>query len=409
MISNTLTQASLQLENLKNEIEKNERFKGIYGDLKVAKKWNQEEVELRGQIKIFARGQGQQIRGLKYLQYRPDLVILDDLEDNELVLSQERREALKRWLHSEVYPALDVTNGRIIYIGTILHHDSLLNNVLDPTKYKEWYKRRYKAIQDDGEHVLWEDHLNLKDLEAIKKNAIESGAGHLFYAEYQNEPRDSEVQFFRREDWRYYKPEDLQNKLLNTFSCADLAVSREKRADFSVIVTVSLDQAGNYYIREIRRGKWSPKEIVDQLFLVNSMWSPLKIGIEDGVEWKTLKPYVEDETVIRRTYLPLEEIKHGGQSKLHSSTRVRGLDPLYKKHIMFHPEGGANVESLEEELFMFPSGKHDDIIDALAYILRISQLPGDSISDYADNNFTAYGAVDDKDSYDYFGDRMYSI
>jgi phage terminase large subunit-like protein len=389
IISNTLKQSTLHLEALKSEIAFNGRFQMLYGNLKTDK-WASEEIELKGQIKIFARGSGQQIRGLKYLKYRPDLIILDDLEDDELVQSADRRAGLQRWLHSEVYPALDVETGRILYIGTILHYDSLLMKVLSNDMYQEWNKSLYRAILGEDK-VLWPEHLNYKALMTIKNDAIKNGVGHLFYAEYQNEPRDSEDQFFKREDWRYYDEKDLDGRLLNTFTTADLAVSRSKKADYSVIVTVSVDSDGKQYIREIRRGRWAPKEIVDQMFLANSKWSPSKFGVEDGIEWLTLKPYVEDEIKRRRVYLPLEELKHGGRSKKESPTRIRGLDPLYKTHKMFHPKDAEETKLLEDELFTFPSGKHDDIIDALAYIQDISGLPGESTHDYEENNFSAYG------------------
>lgn len=392
IISNTLKQSSLHLETLKSEIEFNDKFQMLYGALKTDK-WASEEIELKGRIKIFARGSGQQIRGLKYMNYRPDLVILDDLEDDELVQSADRRAALQRWLHSEVEPALDVERGRIVYIGTILHHDSLLNKIVSPQKdaYSEWETRIYKAMVAEGV-ALWPDHLTYQDLEKKRDEFIRAGVGHLFYAEYQNEPRDSEDQFFQRDDWRYYEEGDIQDKLLNTFTSCDLAVSRGKQADYSVIVTVSIDTAGNHYIREIRRGRWSPKEIVDQIFLAYTKFRPHKLGVEDGVEWKTLKPYVEEEVLRRRVYLPLEELKHMGQSKKESPTRIRGLDPLYKTHSLYHLKSDPNTRYLEEELFTFPSGRHDDVIDALAYILHISKTPGEENQEYADNYFTAYSA-----------------
>jgi len=390
IISNTLKQSTLHLEALKSEISYNNKFQMLYGNLRT-EKWASEEIELKGQIKIFARGSGQQIRGLKYLKYRPDLIILDDLEDDELVQSADRRAGLQRWLHSEVYPALDVETGRILYIGTILHYDSLLMKVLSHDMYQEWDKSLYKAIISEN-HVLWPEHLNYDALMIIKNDAIKNGVGHLFYAEYQNEPRDSEDQFFKRDDWRYYDEKELDGKLLNTYIASDLAVSRSKQADYSVIVTVSVDSDGKQYIREIRRGRWSPKEIVDQMFLANSKWSPSKFGVEDGIEWLTLKPYVDDEVLRRRTYLPLEELKHGGRSKTESPTRIRGLDPLYRTHKMFHLRDAEETKLLEDELFTFPSGKHDDIIDALAYIQDISKLPGESTHDYEYNNFTAYNA-----------------
>ncbi|ECI5306774.1 hypothetical protein DU260_26145, partial [Salmonella enterica subsp. salamae] len=77
-------------------------------------------------IKIEAAGQGQSLRGRKHGAYRPDLVHLDDLENDENVVTPKQRDKLEKWLNSTVLPLggpgvkLDV-----IYVGSILHYDSV--------------------------------------------------------------------------------------------------------------------------------------------------------------------------------------------------------------------------------------------------------------------------------------------
>ncbi|EBA7283960.1 hypothetical protein B8157_25410, partial [Salmonella enterica] len=95
-------------------------------------------------IKIEAAGQGQSLRGRKHGAYRPDLVHLDDLENDENVVTPKQRDKLEKWLNSTVLPLggagvkLDV-----IYVGSILHYDSVLARTM---KNPLWNAKRFQTI-----------------------------------------------------------------------------------------------------------------------------------------------------------------------------------------------------------------------------------------------------------------------
>jgi hypothetical protein len=182
LVSDTYSQATLFLEALKAEMEENDKLKQFYGNL-VTNHWAEDEIICNG-IMIKCLGAGMKVRGLKFRESRPDLIIVDDLENDDLVSSKERRDKLERWFNGALIPSLS-KDGRLVMIGTILHYDSLMSKVVDPTKYTEFHKKTYKAI--DGGKALWPEHLDLKELEQIKRNYIEQGQGYLFYQEYQNE------------------------------------------------------------------------------------------------------------------------------------------------------------------------------------------------------------------------------
>ena len=69
-------------------------------------------------------------------------------------------------------------------------------------------------------------------------------------------------------------------------------------------------------------------------------------------------------------YLPIEDLKHNSTAK---EVRIRGLIPRYSSQSVFHIEG--QCKDLENELLMFPKGRHDDQIDALAYQLQLADVP----------------------------------
>ena len=140
IISDTYDQAVLFLESIKNELENNDNFKLTY---QLSLKINREDrilISCGDEFEIFIRamGAGQKLRGLKFREQRPDLIICDDIENNEGVLSADRRKKLKRWFFGALIPALAQTREdkesdnimpQVIIIGTVLHHDSLLSNV----------------------------------------------------------------------------------------------------------------------------------------------------------------------------------------------------------------------------------------------------------------------------------------
>ncbi len=91
----------------------------------------------------------------------------------------------------------------------------------------------------------------------------------------------------------------------------------------------------------------------------------------------------------RKRYMDIVELRATGDK----SSRIRGLVPLYKTGIIFHRR--TQSPDLEAELLSFPGGKHDDIIDALAYQLQIvdETLPGDTTEESAKENFDRYQIV----------------
>lgn len=93
-------------------------------------------------MKIEALGAGKKIRGRRHKQWRPDLILCDDLENDENVNTPEQRKKLRDWFYKAVSKAGD-TYTDIVYIGTLLHYDALLANV---AKNPEYEAVRYKGV-----------------------------------------------------------------------------------------------------------------------------------------------------------------------------------------------------------------------------------------------------------------------
>jgi hypothetical protein len=202
LISDTYTQAKLQLGSLKAELENNEMLHFIYGDF-IGDIWGEDTIVIntpKGPVMIMALGAGMKIRGLKFLSFRPQLAVIDDLENLEMVYSSERRAKLERWFNFDLIPGLAKPKN-ILYLGTILHYHALLKKVVDKVdKYQGWTTHLYKAI--DGGKSTWPEMYSLEYLTAIRDDPTHPDyIGTLVFSqEMQNEPQDDKDRIIKM-DW----------------------------------------------------------------------------------------------------------------------------------------------------------------------------------------------------------------
>lgn len=122
IISDSSDQAEGFLDNIRVEFEENEAIREDFGDL-TGKVWRSNVLVTSTNIKVEAIGSGKKIRGRKHRNWRPDLLILDDIENDENVRTPEQRAKLDSWFKKAVSKAGDDYTD-IVYIGTLLHYDS---------------------------------------------------------------------------------------------------------------------------------------------------------------------------------------------------------------------------------------------------------------------------------------------
>ena len=140
IIADAFGQAASFLEAVKVELESNPRLEADFQEYcGQGRIWNVGTIITAANVKLQAFGAGKRMRGLRHGPHRPDLVLLDDLENNENVRKPEQRDKLESWLLRTVLslgPADDSMD--VIYIGTILHYDSVLARTL---KKPQWHGR----------------------------------------------------------------------------------------------------------------------------------------------------------------------------------------------------------------------------------------------------------------------------
>lgn len=378
IISSSSNIAEGFLGSIIRELEGNELLRRDFGDLVGTEKWTNKEILTapppsslphdggrdRVGVRVCAKGANSALRGLRSFEARPDLIICDDLEDEDVVNTPDLREKLELWFNKSVLN-LQGTNGDVFVIGTVLHHDSLLSKLL-----KGWKGKRYQAISHDGT-VLWPSYYTREMLDKIKYGDGEkAGIGSVaFESEYQNNPVNPEDQIIRGEWIGYYKLEDIEGQEMLIYSALDPSVGGKSTSDYSAIVTVGECNEKIYVLDcDMRRG--SPRATAEAAMRCYEKWSRYPhsqyvcIAIETNVFQVVLKQMIDDMSKKLGVFIPTVGIRNVTDKV----ARLSSISPLIENGIIsFLPE----QYELVEQLVQFPKASHDDGPDALEMAIRV--------------------------------------
>jgi len=362
----TLSNSQNFLNEIKEQLRKNTTLKELYGEFyEKDLKWSQDEIEVTGRTlgarepSVSAAGVGGNLVSRHY-----SMIIADDLMNLENSSTRYQTDKVIDWWR-RAFSLLDY-DGEMIIIGTRWSYYDLYSHIVDEfSDQTDIYIRG--AYKDDGSlyfpEMLGED--KLRELRGLQ-------GSYVFSSFYLNDPVDEDSALIKKSYLKYHDTEENPTpKNLNIFTLCDPAVSQTTHADYSSIVIVGVDSQNNWYVLEVRRGKWTVGELIEQLFAVYNMWKPITMTIEVIGQAQGLMTPIHDEEERRNTFLPLYEIKVRPDTR--KEMRIRSvLQPRFERGKIYIKR---DMIDLEEELLKFPKSKHDDMIDALSDMDEVSFSP----------------------------------
>ncbi len=386
IISYTERQARRLIANIKLQLKTNKVLHQAFGVPRFIK---DSEVDLivqmddGHQFKVLAYGSEQGFRGETWDVKRPDLIVGDDLEDDEMVMSEERRLKFKEEFFAKLMP-IGSRKAHFRLVGTILHADSLLENLMpnpgspltktdglrwwseDP-KVK-WKSMKYAAHTKDFSQLLWPERFSKEWLEEERDNFRQAGIIEKYYQEYLNIPIDDEGGFFRKQDMLPI-PAGGMEEYMEYYATADLAISSKDHRAFTVIVVGGLTQNGFLRIVDVRRFRGDSRDIIDELFSVQKRYDPVLFGIEKENIAKSLGPILYEEMGVKgNPFISIKELP----PILDKPTRARSIQARMRAgKVQFLLEADW-WPTFEQELLQFtnkgPRGTYADQVDALAWM-----------------------------------------
>jgi predicted phage terminase large subunit-like protein len=447
--SETREKAESFLSDLKNMILEAQK-KGYA--IEAGREWTKEKIEvivnggkrdkdgnsIEKKCHIISISVGTSPRGFLKVSIRPTLIVCDDMESSTgqfAVGSKSNRKKVERYFYADLWPTLHPTRGQIIIIGTILHVDSLLNNIVNQLESEseedlkklsknDWDIRVYPIIRDGI--PTWKSRFSIEYIEIAKNMFKNKGLENEFYQEFMCKPFSPDKQVFKSENFRYFNglkykdivptvtmKDALNNKSVPcpqpthiiTNDSKEIALSECKiystmdlasydGADRTAIITFAVAPDNNIYILDISCGHWTPFEKSVHVLRIQTMFNPTSFGIEKASaqnDFFYTMQVAQKETGIK---VNIEPLSHHSTKK---NIRIMQLEPLFiTNKIHFNSKQNTTIE-LESELLEFDpevESKHDDIMDALAYIVEFI------------GSYDRMEELDDIEEYDYETDEF---
>jgi len=375
LVSDTEGQAVEFLSDIKIELEDNEALRKQFS---VSKLLKGTETNIVCQMKdghlfrIQAKGSEQKVRGIKWRGKRPDLIVCDDLENDEIVMNPERREKFRRWFMNALIPCMSDT-GWIRVVGTILHLDSMLQRILEDNTWKHLF---YEACDGEFKNLLWAEQFPGDRLKKIYDAYLAQNDPEGFSQEYRNRPVAIESAFFNKDYFFDFERDGDRALLPNLeyFAAADFAISEKEKADYTAIIVGGMSPEGILHIVDVKKGRWDAERIIEELISTQKMYKPNAFTFETEKIDKAIGPFLNRAMQKENTYINIIKMTPT-KSKTMRASSIRAM---HKSGSVRYDKLASWYSDFSSELLMVaesgPRGKHDDLFDAYAYLgLTIDQ------------------------------------
>jgi hypothetical protein len=366
----SLPRAKERLAAIKNEYVVNDAIIQLFGHMQ-GDTWGEQKIVLANKVCIMAVGAGQSMRGMRYLDDRPDFVLIDDLEDEESVRSPEARDGMMQWLYRTFLPALKkgaagTVAYRVRFMGNRLDADAVIVRI---SKDNAWYHLQFPIMAQhldgverldlpDGKWMaLWPEKFSLDEIAAKRQEYARLGLLHAFNCEYMCEAEDPATRLFKAGDAKTIARVRTWEAVFAAYDPA-----RTVNASSAMTGVAVFSWIGSRLV--VWRGDarlWLPDDIINDILQTDERWSPVEIGVEaTGLEEFIRQP-LRHRALQRHQLLPMRDlIPPKGKD-----TFIRGLQPLFKSGEVEFVEVSDEART---QLLSFPSGRKD-FPNALAYAL----------------------------------------
>lgn len=364
ILCQTRNQAKQHMMNLKRELESNQLLRNDLGPFQEERdEWGSASLVFSSlNARITAASTEQSIRGLRHNQYRPDLIIGDDVEDLSSTKTRESREKAYQWLTGEVIPAGD-KDTRLVMIGNLLHEDSLLMKLkrdLEEERIEGIFKF-YPLVDENGKIYWTGKYPNMDSVEEEKKKIGNEISWQREYLLRIISDSDQVIHF----EWiQYY--DDLPNikDYRKIIIGVDLAISKKETACYTAMVSAVIYKKREdfcvYILPNPINKRMSFPETIKQIkSLYDSLYSDyyyIIIVIEEvGYQQAVTEQLNNDD-------YPAEGVKVSSDKR----SRLMSIGNLIQTGKIVFPKKGA--EELIGQILGFGVERHDDLVDAFTIV-----------------------------------------
>lgn len=365
------------------------------------------------EITIRAVGQSAKIRGMNIGSKRPDLVIIDDIEDLDTADSGKNQKKLDEWFFGTLLKATAKKSLRI-FIGNIIRDTTLLARL---SKDSNWNPTKFGALVRDKTtgviKPLWPEMHTVDSLLTEYRDYRSKGVGHVWESEMMNLSRDLTLADSIGSECLFPDPDPSQVEV--GFIVVDPAFGVKKENDETAItVHVRLLGAKIPGIIDSRVGRFTEKQTFDHVIELCYQWGLRTIAIEAVAAQRLLIPLfkmfckeqgVSEDTLI---LLPIS----GSNSADAKASRIKGFRDACKSNSYGIAESQVDVKLRLEE-WSPETTEHDDLPDSSSFGPHCWEKEAYAIKEYGGriNNIGSllYDAVNESDYQEYSENHVANI
>ncbi|MDR0612395.1 MAG: hypothetical protein LBG45_02735 [Dysgonamonadaceae bacterium] len=198
LISNSEDNAIRLLLPFMANFEENRRIVQDYGAQKKPGAWEAGEFTCWCGCSFRAIGAGQSPRGTRNKNYRPDFILIDDIDTDEECRNPDRIDKKWKWLEKALLPTMSVSgNYRILFNGNIIAKNCCINRAIEKAKTIQHIGHAdIINIRDKHGNSVWPQ----KNSEADIEQFLSLISTHAAQGEFFNNPV-SEGEIFKEMTW----------------------------------------------------------------------------------------------------------------------------------------------------------------------------------------------------------------
>jgi phage terminase large subunit-like protein len=258
LVSRTETNATELLTPIMIQLESNQRLINDYGSLKSINRWESGNFKTNNGWSFRALGAGQSPRGIRNEEARPDTILVDDIDDDELCRNPKRLDELWDWVMGALFPCFDIGGiKRFVFVGNIIAKDSIIQRALKIADFKQVIN-----ILDEKGEPSWKENFTLEQCQYM----IGKLGYRLSQREYFNNPI-SEGKVFKK-DWMRFEKIPALNAYRYMIAYLDPGFKKSKTSDTKALVLVALHR-GKFYIVKAFCANASVEEMINWCYSID--------------------------------------------------------------------------------------------------------------------------------------------
>lgn len=355
LVSKNYDNAADLLAGIKKELESNNRIIEDFGEQRGYSQWEAGNFVTKNGIAFRAFGRMQSPRGTRKRAYRPDFIVIDDIDDDEIIENPYRLDKAWNWIMQALIPTLSIKGGRVLAVQNLYAEDCLIGRLYD----------RAVELQRAGHHSAYVDTVNILD-----KHGNPSWHSRFTLQECQNMVAilgyiGAQREYFNNpiRGGKHFRSDLVQYRQMNhndyTLIVSYCDPSFSQKGDSKAIVLIGYRPPGFYDILRVYCGNATINEMITWHYDLENYCNKQHIAVRHYMEdvfYQKANLDMYYQNYAKENNLPMLPIVGDKRKKPEKKQRILAMTALFESGQVWFSEADKNsrhTKALIEQLLAF--------------------------------------------------------